>query len=164
MFQLCSAAEFTELSFLMSVSAERPSLHVHMYVPHTQIKVTHPSLGKTRVEREKSMGKLLNEVTIMKEQLRHPSVVRYHKAFQESGHLYIVMELLEGASLYEHVSSLKEKGQRFTEEQIWRMFLQVCRVGVYCDGCVWWVCLVGVSLWMCLVGMSLWVCLVGVSL
>jgi len=71
------------------------------------------------------MGKLLNEVTIMREQLRHPSVVHYHKTFQESGHLYIVMELLEGASLYEHVSSLKEKGRSFTEEQIWRMFLQV---------------------------------------
>lgn len=117
-------------------------MHKHMYActyaHHTQIKVTHPSLGKTRLEREKSMGKLLNEVTIMKEQLRHPGVVHYHKTFQEGGHLYIIMELLEGASLYEHVSSLKEKGRSFTEEQIWRMFLQVCWA-VCRSGCGWWV-------------------------
>lgn len=40
--------------------------------------------------------------------------------------LYIVMELIEGAPLAEHFSSLKEKQQHFSEERLWRIFIQVC--------------------------------------
>ena len=39
--------------------------------------------------------------------------------------LYIVMELVEGAPLGEHFSSLKEKKERFHEERIWHIFIQV---------------------------------------
>ena len=39
--------------------------------------------------------------------------------------LYIVMELIEGAPLGEHFSSLKEKGESFSEERIWNIFIQV---------------------------------------
>jgi len=39
--------------------------------------------------------------------------------------LYIVMELIEGATLAEHFSSLKEKQQKFSESRIWNIFLQV---------------------------------------
>jgi len=39
--------------------------------------------------------------------------------------LYIVMELIEGATLAEHFASLKEKQQKFTESRIWSIFLQV---------------------------------------
>ena len=41
--------------------------------------------------------------------------------------LYIIMELVEGAPLGEHFSSLKEKGTRFSEERIWHIFIQVLR-------------------------------------
>ena len=40
--------------------------------------------------------------------------------------LYIVMELIDGATLAEHFASLKEKQQKFTESRIWNIFLQVC--------------------------------------
>lgn len=39
--------------------------------------------------------------------------------------LYIVMELIEGAPLGEHFSSLKEKQQHFSEERLWKIFIQV---------------------------------------
>jgi len=39
--------------------------------------------------------------------------------------LYIVMELIEGATLAEHFASLKEKQQKFSESRIWNIFLQV---------------------------------------
>ena len=42
-----------------------------------------------------------------------------------AGHLYIVMELVEGAPLIEHINSLQEKGQRFTEARIWSIFTQL---------------------------------------
>lgn len=35
------------------------------------------------------------------------------------------MELIEGEPLAEHFASLKEKQQRFTEERIWNIFIQV---------------------------------------
>ena len=41
------------------------------------------------------------------------------------GHLYIVMELVEGAPLIEHINSLQEKGQRFTEDRLWSIFSQL---------------------------------------
>ena len=35
------------------------------------------------------------------------------------------MELLEGAPLSEHITSLKEKSLRFSEDRIWHLFSQV---------------------------------------
>ena len=39
--------------------------------------------------------------------------------------LYIVMELIEGAPLGEHFNSLKEKHHHFSEERLWKIFIQV---------------------------------------
>ena len=39
--------------------------------------------------------------------------------------LYIVMELIEGAPLGEHFSSLKETRHHFAEERLWKIFIQV---------------------------------------
>ncbi|XP_054536456.1 serine/threonine-protein kinase Nek10 isoform X13 [Pan troglodytes] len=58
--------------------------------------------------------------------LYHPNIVRYYKTFLENDRLYIVMELIEGAPLGEHFSSLKEKHQHFTEERLWKIFIQLC--------------------------------------
>ena len=35
------------------------------------------------------------------------------------------MELVEGAPLIEHINSLQEKGQRFTEARLWCIFTQL---------------------------------------
>ncbi|XP_065740862.1 serine/threonine-protein kinase Nek10 isoform X4 [Phocoena phocoena] len=58
--------------------------------------------------------------------LYHPNVVRYYKTFLENDRLYIVMELIEGAPLGEHFSSLKEKQHHFAEERLWKIFIQLC--------------------------------------
>ncbi|XP_048580078.1 serine/threonine-protein kinase Nek10 isoform X2 [Nematostella vectensis] len=83
------------------------------------------SLGNTAKDRGTSVGEIVNETTIMREQLRHPNIVRYFKAFEEKEKLYIIMELVEGAPLGEHFNSLKEKGTRFSEERIWHIFIQI---------------------------------------
>ena len=78
-----------------------PSLHISPFLP-PQIKATHPCLGATTAKRNTSIGQLMNEVNIMREQLRHPNVVHYHKCFQEGGqretkimhvHMYSKQEL-----------------------------------------------------------------------
>uniref|UniRef100_A0A1I7XB22 Protein kinase domain-containing protein n=1 Tax=Heterorhabditis bacteriophora TaxID=37862 RepID=A0A1I7XB22_HETBA len=48
---------------------------------------------------DKSFGDIISEVKIIKQQLRHPNIVRYRRIFVENSRLYIVMDLIEGASL-----------------------------------------------------------------
>ncbi|XP_029419382.1 serine/threonine-protein kinase Nek10 isoform X3 [Nannospalax galili] len=91
-----------------------------------EVNLHNPAFGKDRKDRDSSVKNIVSELTIIKEQLYHPNVVRYYKTFLENDRLYIVMELIEGAPLGEHFSSLKEKQHHFTEERLWKIFIQLC--------------------------------------
>ncbi|XP_077978280.1 serine/threonine-protein kinase Nek10-like [Glandiceps talaboti] len=90
-----------------------------------EIDLLNPAIGKNAKERDKSVGQIVSELPIVKEGLKHANVVRYHKTFSENDKLYVVMEYIEGAPLFEHVNSLKEKGERFSEDRIWNIFIQI---------------------------------------
>ncbi|NWS62149.1 NEK10 kinase, partial [Chunga burmeisteri] len=91
-----------------------------------EVNLHNPAFGKDKKDRDRSVKNIVSELTIIKEQLYHPNVVRYYRTFLENERLYIVMELIEGVPLGEHFHSLKEKQQQFTEERIWRIFIQLC--------------------------------------
>ncbi|KAM4856027.1 serine/threonine-protein kinase Nek10 isoform X3 [Urocitellus parryii] len=91
-----------------------------------EVNLHNPAFGKDKKDRDSSVKNIVSELTIIKEQLYHPNIVRYYKTFLENDRLYIVMELIEGASLGEHFSSLKEKQHHFTEERLWKIFIQLC--------------------------------------
>ncbi|KAJ7322495.1 hypothetical protein JRQ81_018782 [Phrynocephalus forsythii] len=91
-----------------------------------EINLHNPAFGKDKKDRDRSVKSIVSELTIIKEQLYHPNIVRYYRTFLENDRLYIVMELIEGAPLGEHFHSLKEKQQQFTEERIWNIFIQLC--------------------------------------
>ncbi|KFP45677.1 Serine/threonine-protein kinase Nek10, partial [Chlamydotis macqueenii] len=91
-----------------------------------EVNLHNPAFGKDKKDRDSSLKNIVSELTIIKEQLYHPNVVRYYKTFLENDRLYIVMELIEGVPLGEHFYSLKEKKQQFAEERIWRIFIQLC--------------------------------------
>ncbi|XP_016319803.1 serine/threonine-protein kinase Nek10 [Sinocyclocheilus anshuiensis] len=91
-----------------------------------EVNFHNPAFGKDKRSRDSSVEKIVSEMTIIKEQMSHPNIVKYFKTFLEADKLYIVMELIEGAPLAEHFSSLKEKRQTFTEERIWNIFIQIC--------------------------------------
>ncbi|XP_055516439.1 serine/threonine-protein kinase Nek10 isoform X1 [Leucoraja erinacea] len=91
-----------------------------------EVNLHNPAFGKDKKDRDSSVEIIVSELTIIREQLHHPNVVRYYKTFVENDRLYIVMELIEGAPLGEHFNSLKEKQQKFTEERIWNIFIQIC--------------------------------------
>ncbi|NXE03682.1 NEK10 kinase, partial [Lophotis ruficrista] len=91
-----------------------------------EVNLHNPAFGKDKKDRDSSVKNIVSELTIIKEQLYHPNVVRYYKTFLENDRLYIVMELIEGVPLGEHFHSLKEKQQQFAEERIWRIFIQLC--------------------------------------
>nr|XP_018673190.1 serine/threonine-protein kinase Nek10 [Ciona intestinalis] len=81
--------------------------------------------GKERQKRE--IDEIVRELSIIREQLRHPNVVRYYSTFQENDKLYIEMELIEGASLQDYFNSLKEKKEPgMGEIRLWRVFIQMC--------------------------------------
>ena len=65
------------------------------------------------------------EVSIYKS-LNHPNIIKYYTSFVESQTLYIVMELIEGQTLADYISSLKEKNQRIDEGKIWRFAIEMC--------------------------------------
>ncbi|XP_006813980.1 serine/threonine-protein kinase Nek10-like [Saccoglossus kowalevskii] len=90
-----------------------------------EISLLNPAIGKTAKERDVSVGRIVSELPIIKEGLKHPNVVRYYKTFNECDKLFIVMEFIEGAPLTEHFNSLKEKNENFTEDRIWNIFIQI---------------------------------------
>ncbi|XP_041365130.1 serine/threonine-protein kinase Nek10-like [Gigantopelta aegis] len=90
-----------------------------------ELNLHDPAFGKNANERKESVGQIQSEVNIIKEQMKHPNIVRYHKTFVENDRLYIVMELIEGAPLFDHFNSLKEKKSNFDENRIWNIFLQM---------------------------------------
>ena len=55
----------------------------NVYLALKEIRCNQAALGHTEMERSSSIGRLLNEVNMIREHLRHPNVVRYHKCFQE---------------------------------------------------------------------------------
>ena len=48
-----------------------------------QINLLNPAFGKTTGDRDKSVGEMINELQIMRQEMRHPNIVRYHKTFKE---------------------------------------------------------------------------------
>ncbi|EDQ86523.1 uncharacterized protein MONBRDRAFT_38400 [Monosiga brevicollis MX1] len=82
--------------------------------------------GSTDAERSHSLKLIENEISIMENaKLKHPNVVKYMDSFVDGSNLYVVMEMVEGASLQENVNALKEKGQTFRETRIWRIAIQI---------------------------------------
>nr|XP_046256432.1 serine/threonine-protein kinase Nek10 isoform X2 [Scatophagus argus] len=91
-----------------------------------EVNLHNPAFGKDKKSRDSNVEKIISELTIIKEQMTHPNIVKYYKTFLEGDRLYIVMELIEGVPLAERLNSLKEKRQQFTEERIWNIFIQLC--------------------------------------
>ena len=58
--------------------------------------------------------------------LQHPNIISYYESFKHKHNLYIVMELVEGATLLDHLNSLTEKGGCMAESRIWAIFTQIC--------------------------------------
>ncbi|KAM6935607.1 serine/threonine-protein kinase Nek10 [Lycodopsis pacificus] len=91
-----------------------------------EVNLHNPAFGKDKKSRDGNVEKIISELTIVKEQMTHPNIVKYYKTFVEGDKLYVVMELIEGAPLAEHLNSLNEKQQKFTEDRLWNIFIQMC--------------------------------------
>lgn len=85
---------------------------------------------------------MINEVNIIREELRHPNIVSYYQIFAESkissssnvcnnlfllldDKLYIRMELIAGSSLQDHLTLIRDTSQKMSEDKIWKVFIQL---------------------------------------
>ncbi|CAF4602877.1 unnamed protein product [Rotaria sp. Silwood1] len=78
-----------------------------------------------KTDSDRSLGQKINEVKIIREELRHPNIVSYYRIFAENDKLYIVMELIAGSSLQDYLSLLKETNRTMIEDNIWKVFIQL---------------------------------------
>ncbi|CAL8356027.1 unnamed protein product [Arctogadus glacialis] len=91
-----------------------------------EVNLLSPAFGKDKRSRDSTVEDIVSELTIIREQMSHPNIVKYYKTFVEGGQLYIVMELIEGVTLADLFSALKEKQQKLTEQRVWNIFVQMC--------------------------------------
>ncbi|CAI5445303.1 unnamed protein product [Caenorhabditis angaria] len=76
-------------------------------------------------ETDKSFGDMISEVKIIKQQMRHPNIVRYRKIFVDNHRLYIVMDLIQGCSLKEYIITTKDKKTNIEIVRIWNIIVQM---------------------------------------
>ena len=69
------------------------------------------------------MYKAVNEINIWK-QFNHPNIINYDNSFTISENCYIIMELVEGLSLGEYISYLKDNNRKIDKELAIKIILQ----------------------------------------
>lgn len=69
-------------------------------------------------------AKLLEREVGILSSLQHPNIIRYYDSFVENRHLYIIMELVDGTTLLDHLTHVAEKSQLMVESRIWHIFCQ----------------------------------------
>lgn len=66
-----------------------------------------------------------NEAEVL-HQMTHSNITMYIESFVENSKLYIVMEHADGGDLTAAVQRRKASGQRWPEEEVMRIFVQIC--------------------------------------
>ena len=75
-------------------------------------------------EHKQEMYKAISEIRIWK-QFDHPNIIYYDNGFLMKDNCYIVMELVEGLSLGEYISYLKENNRKIDKDLAIKIILQV---------------------------------------
>ena len=75
---------------------------------------------------EKEKHNIVSEVNILRE-LRHPNIVRYYDRIidKKNTKIYIIMEYCSGGDIGKLIKTLKNKKEYFSEEIIWKIFIQL---------------------------------------
>jgi len=77
------------------------------------------------LDKDKRSIDIMSEVSIIRNNLKHPNVVKYLQTFKKDDCIYIVMELIDGLPLSYFISKYKNEFERFTETRIWNIVIQI---------------------------------------
>ena len=77
--------------------------------------------GLTKPQREE----VKNESNLLAS-MNSPYVVKYIESFEEKDILYIIMEYCEEGDLSQQMERMLCKNKKFTEDEIWKLFIQMC--------------------------------------
>jgi serine/threonine protein kinase len=77
------------------------------------------------LDKDKRCIDIISEVTIIRNNLRHSNIVKYLQTFKKDDCIYIVMDLIDGSPLSYCIQQLKDKNERFYEDRIWNIFIQM---------------------------------------
>eukprot|EP00047_Mylnosiga_fluctuans_P012454 m.26132 g.26132 ORF g.26132 m.26132 type:complete len:995 (+) comp4245_c0_seq1:43-3027(+) len=77
-------------------------------------------------ETKANMMSIEHEMNIALCRMKHTNVVEYYKYFRDGDRVFIVMQLIEGASLGDHLNALIDKGKTMEEARVWNIFIQMC--------------------------------------
>ena len=77
--------------------------------------------GLTKPQREE----VKNESDLLAS-MNSPYVVKYIESFEEKDILYIIMEYCEEGDLSQQMERMLCKNKKFTEDEIWKLFIQIC--------------------------------------
>jgi hypothetical protein len=75
-------------------------------------------------EHKNQMYKAINEIRIWKK-FNHPNIINYDNSFLIKENCYIIMELVEGLSLGEYISYLKDNNRKMEKELVIKIILQI---------------------------------------
>ena len=76
-------------------------------------------LSKPQREEVKNESDLLSS-------MNSPYVVQYIESFEEKDILHIIMEYCEEGDLSQQMDRMLCKNKKFTEDEIWKLFIQMC--------------------------------------
>ena len=82
---------------------------------------------------EKEHTNCLLEVNLLKN-LKHPNIVEDKESFLTPSQLIIIMEYCEVGDLAYHIKKKQQKGEKFSEMEIFQWFVQVCMALEYVHG------------------------------
>ena len=85
------------------------------------LKVAIKVLNKSLIGND--LNCILEEIRIL-HRLDHPNIVKYFETYEDSNHMYLIMEYCNGGELFEHLIALKDDtfGENQTAEIMDKLF------------------------------------------
>lgn len=91
------------------------------------MKVVIKVIDKSKFE-PKDIQRIMNQVLVL-QKLDHPNIVRYYETYNDYKYIYLVMEYIQGQSLFDFIT---QPGESLDEKKVCRYFKQIALAINHC--------------------------------